>query len=533
MPLPSLNQDILYLICQSLCYHCCQGPDVFPNGDDVDAKENKKTLASICRVSKACDAIARPVLYHYYATGNLIFDQPPRWLAASGARGRVQDDKLECLARTLVDKPELGRHIKALQFVCGHRPLKNSSKKREAEAYVLRRASRWVRPCLDRRLGQKCSVPMDIFDQPRRTLTELVIALSPRIEVLALASDICCWTPIPNCSRILMPNLKRLLIRGVDNNLDCPMTRRPGDLLRPLFKAAPNLEKVFLMNATEKGSPVGMAMLYGFFCEEEDIEDSPDTPGMLSAETHPKLREVAYAGYDDHQLDILLRGATQVETLRCIWQSHNLLEYKPADNWPLAPLGSHLEASLRRLEISVDGGPCADSISWPVLSRYTALEELHISQLAPLEPFDQPQNSLAEKVMGLIESIPSSIKHLRWVGSSEEAIALLETLHVESSMRFPFLEHISVGCYTEDANLDGCKKAWATYEAQNGVGFTVSWGDQAIPAFNPLALIPGSMNKKDANPLVSDDMDCGRQTDRSKGGDTFKHTDFLVPCAMV
>lgn len=70
MRLDQIPADVLYLIFTNLCYHY-QKPGNFVNADEHDVVENKKALARLCRTRKAICTIVQPILYHYYATGNI------------------------------------------------------------------------------------------------------------------------------------------------------------------------------------------------------------------------------------------------------------------------------------------------------------------------------------------------------------------------------------------------------------------------------------------------------------------------------
>jgi hypothetical protein len=65
--------EILLQIFSYFCFHC-QNPGLFPHANTDDVRENKKCLAYLCRASKAICAVAQPILYHYYASGNVLIE---------------------------------------------------------------------------------------------------------------------------------------------------------------------------------------------------------------------------------------------------------------------------------------------------------------------------------------------------------------------------------------------------------------------------------------------------------------------------
>ncbi|OBT45766.1 hypothetical protein VE00_03817 [Pseudogymnoascus sp. WSF 3629] len=106
-PLP---EELLTQMCSYLCPHC-QTPDDFPNTDEPCVRDSKATLARLCLVSKRMLAIAQPILYHYYATGNIIGPLNPMVSDYPTA-----DDKLPSFLRTIIQHPILAAHIRTLQL---------------------------------------------------------------------------------------------------------------------------------------------------------------------------------------------------------------------------------------------------------------------------------------------------------------------------------------------------------------------------------------------------------------------------------
>lgn len=102
----SLPLDIIAAVARELCFHC-QKPGHFPDADVEDTREDKRTLARLCRVSRDVCSVVRPVLYHYYATGNL----------AVKSGGRAAPDLLPQFMQTISARPDLADHVVTAQLI--------------------------------------------------------------------------------------------------------------------------------------------------------------------------------------------------------------------------------------------------------------------------------------------------------------------------------------------------------------------------------------------------------------------------------
>ncbi|KAK8090177.1 hypothetical protein PG997_005138 [Apiospora hydei] len=105
-----LPNEIVVKIFEQLCFHC-QNPGTFPNADTEDVRQRKATLARLCRVSKRFRAIAEPILYHYYATGNckhFLDDNDPN---INGTRWQGSNDYLLSFVSRLVERPDLASKV--------------------------------------------------------------------------------------------------------------------------------------------------------------------------------------------------------------------------------------------------------------------------------------------------------------------------------------------------------------------------------------------------------------------------------------
>jgi hypothetical protein len=116
-----LPTEIWTKICQQLCYHCCQQgshplkPRIITDFGSSEARQNKTTLARICRASKSLNAIAQVPLYHYFATGNA----PRRDTQSRGglwSQTAPERDYLTRFLRTILRRPDLAKDIVLLQL---------------------------------------------------------------------------------------------------------------------------------------------------------------------------------------------------------------------------------------------------------------------------------------------------------------------------------------------------------------------------------------------------------------------------------
>ncbi|EFZ02985.1 hypothetical protein X797_008083 [Metarhizium robertsii] len=234
----SLPTEIIQHICKQLCFHC-QHQGVFPNADSRDVLAHKSSLSRLCSTSKRLSVIAQPVLYHYYATGNLPttagFGLNHAIRASSG------DDKLSLFVRTIMQRPDLAGHVRALQLV-------DSDVVKGCSLDLLRAFETKAEECGMRVLEDDSSLSdVDSFyeDQPlsslegHRWLEGLAIALSPNIEMLLIAHNTPS-RPFVNVD-INLSRLAKLAIRGYSGQYFFSEAI-------PLLSAAPNMQTLYLLD---------------------------------------------------------------------------------------------------------------------------------------------------------------------------------------------------------------------------------------------------------------------------------------------
>ncbi|KAK8048476.1 hypothetical protein PG994_010206 [Apiospora phragmitis] len=102
-----LPDELLMKILEQFCFHC-QNPGEFPHADSQEVRQNKATLARLCRASTRFRDVAEPILYHYYATGNCndFLD-----------RKQGFNDHLLSFVSTLAARPTLATNVVSMQLV--------------------------------------------------------------------------------------------------------------------------------------------------------------------------------------------------------------------------------------------------------------------------------------------------------------------------------------------------------------------------------------------------------------------------------
>lgn len=235
---PPLPEELLVRICSYLCFHC-QNPDDFPNADEPSVRESKSTLARLCRVSKRMFAIAQPILYHYYSTGNLLGPIDPFVYEYP-----TTDDKLPAFLCTLIHNPFLATHVRSLQLQetqSAHFP--NFALELLPLLYTTSNTQGIATPtCLQWVLDSTIPRPIQANERETRNLIhswlrDLTIALTPNIEKLMYGHS-----PYPP-SRMhfpgrVMPALTSIAFRNGVRGFSMSMTQE-------LLMMAPNLVSLY------------------------------------------------------------------------------------------------------------------------------------------------------------------------------------------------------------------------------------------------------------------------------------------------
>ncbi|KFY54665.1 hypothetical protein V497_07529 [Pseudogymnoascus sp. VKM F-4516 (FW-969)] len=235
----SLPNEIIAQICFYLCSHC-QNPGVFPNSNTEEARTDKATLARLCRTSKGLCSIAQPVLFHYYASGNLARSVDTEFIGSLNYTWHsnieywnLEDDKLVVFVRTLITRPDLAACVESLQLqgsgvqdVCTPELMRVLGDAGTALGFKLPIGWRWG--------GWSDDWPDDIFDGDdwrnadtsgiinknrldfHTWIMVLTIALTPRTETLMYM----CQNPdeldLFKDTQTVLPALTTLALRGAE-----------------------------------------------------------------------------------------------------------------------------------------------------------------------------------------------------------------------------------------------------------------------------------------------------------------------------
>ncbi|KAK4121672.1 hypothetical protein N657DRAFT_692182 [Parathielavia appendiculata] len=114
----ALPTELIHHICTHLCDHC-QLPGSFPHAESWGVRRRKAALANLSAASSRLRAIAQPLLFHYFATGNMA--PHGYWPDESHAELTLEfaerAKKLPLIIRSAIQRPDLAAKVKALQLV--------------------------------------------------------------------------------------------------------------------------------------------------------------------------------------------------------------------------------------------------------------------------------------------------------------------------------------------------------------------------------------------------------------------------------
>lgn len=251
----SLPNEVIAQICFYLCSHC-QNPGVFPNSNTKEARADKVTLARMCRTSKRICSIAQPVLFHYFACGNLArsvnTEFSEHYADWNCEDWNLEDDKLTVFVRTLITRPELAACVESLQ-------LQSSGVQDNCTPELMQVLG-------DAGIGLGFQLPVGWrwggwFDDPdswdddgrsgvfnenrlefHKWLMGLAIALTPRTETLMYVCEILDELDWFNDSQTVLPALKTLALRG-SRQCDYYLFE-----IHPFLTAASNLQTLYALD---------------------------------------------------------------------------------------------------------------------------------------------------------------------------------------------------------------------------------------------------------------------------------------------
>ncbi|KAF6836339.1 hypothetical protein CMUS01_05469 [Colletotrichum musicola] len=413
-----LPVEILTQICEHLCFHC-QNPGVFPHADTAQVCDAKRALARLCRTSKAISAVAHPVLYHYYATGNLSVEE----LYSNGNYTRSLDRQHDFLTRFLhtiiVGRPELASHVVSMQLVCQY-------------AFV---SYTGLQPILDDLVDHEgktrrwdVSGPTSnvwVFKEVHTWLWKLAIRSCPRLQSLL----ICCENLAGPSDGIFPRDVRLPMLRTLGLHTgDCPIHFHD---IGTLLHLGPNLE-VFYLNG-ETGWLDGAAVSW-----------SGDSPNL------PKMRRMLISGPDSpDQVYHLLKSVPSLEYLELYWLPNTWFTITSVLLEPVRKTLKSLRYSclVRRplgsrqpfwIQPSVESTDSRRTVAG-TLRDFTALEELSIDCRALYRVGDQDE---ADRLVSLL---PSSIRSLRISYLFRGLQTSLRQLAQVAPAKFPRLKHVEIG----------------------------------------------------------------------------------------
>ncbi|KAK1718610.1 hypothetical protein BDP67DRAFT_486850 [Colletotrichum lupini] len=109
----SLPVEVLQMTLSYLCMHC-RDPTGFPHADTQEVRDDKRALAFLCRISRRISAVAYPILYHYYATGNMHLRQTVI-TRQRPIRNTPEPNLVQKFTRTIRQRPDLASYVDAMQ----------------------------------------------------------------------------------------------------------------------------------------------------------------------------------------------------------------------------------------------------------------------------------------------------------------------------------------------------------------------------------------------------------------------------------
>lgn len=436
-----LPNEVLERICYHLCFHC-QNPSVFPNSDTKENRADKVALAHLCRSSKCLNAIAQPILFHYYAAGNL-----PRKVNTDLSRQFFgeENDRLHLFLRTLIARPDLGACIRALQLQTSNVPTNCTPETLELFA----QASRALGVATATHLYPEPNKYRTLVTRHRRNihrwLQALSIALAPRLEMLLhVLEDVTPYDFLKDAS-LKLPALKTVALRGTYSNYFL-------DDAWPLIAAAPNLDTLYALDC---GDPVD--------------------DGIPSKLALGGVRKIVLGGIELIDLEKMLSCCHSLRHLE-------LYLYDWPDNLLMMGAVAPVRASLRRLCLTrlpllaknyCDILPDDDNMVLPSLNSFRHLEILIIDQI-----FVYNRQNTQTNTGRLAELLPTNIQslHLTYVHMNINA----DLLHLAATApsNFPNLRNVKVGFIdvtpARAAEMEELLMVEAAF-AESGVRLT--WGE--------------------------------------------------------
>ncbi|KAI6756827.1 hypothetical protein HG530_011425 [Fusarium avenaceum] len=435
-----LPVEIFAAICRNLCVHCQHAHVVDLPPDEIDhAIEAQQALSRLSRTCRRFRNIAQPILYHCYHSGRQSeLSNSPEWWADADARRR-EVETLETFLRTLLERPDLAKHVRAVAFFA----------LREVTARQISKETQ----ALFRQAGERAGFrALPTYEQvDSKWLQEASIMAAPFVEQLLIYRSSQEGLQYIRDSPFYLPNLKYLVLPGQGKNPDeCCHIQQMQDMLAK----AQNLE---VLAASDADCGTDIPLRERFRAEPWDT--------ALSS-----LRRLSLHGLDPDSLAKILRRSPVLEDLEyfCDMDKYTVLQHNH-----LAPVSR----SLRRLCYTSTtwehtSGGAQDIIEqvsiflrWDSSLRgdasfadFPRLEILEIEQLLLYGPLFDDQEERRQRFESMKESgpeifmasLPSSLRILHigmvlaWPEMHRDLLGMAEKLY-----RFQNLSIVAVDPYKE------------------------------------------------------------------------------------
>jgi hypothetical protein len=399
-------------------------------------------------------AVAQPILYHYYATGNILGPLDP-----IASYGRVTDDKLPAFLCALIRHPFLANNVRSLQLQETYYPdlpafapelLPIFNRTSETYGITIPTSSQWViDPTVPGLIGgwkAASSAAIHLW------LRELAIVLTPRAEKLMygqkpLLPDTHIYSP-----DLLLPALKILAFRNGVNTFS--MSTMP-----PLLMKAPNVTSLHVTDVL-------------YHVDEEEVQE-------VISMALPKVRKLVAEGLEINKFSMMVRWC---ESLRDVEFYYHTNFYGRTMVDALAPL----KEVLRRFSyVHINGRPnfTVDSKA-PYLGKKVKPPQMTIESLQEfccleelaIDHFAYSAHYVNEK--RLITLLPASIQvlHFKYVYKSIRAELLQFALAVPHN--FPKLRLLKIGIASDfkPEYKDGLEDMHSVEADFADVGVQVEWG---------------------------------------------------------
>ncbi|KAF5022920.1 hypothetical protein F66182_5039 [Fusarium sp. NRRL 66182] len=314
-----LPVEIFAAICRNLCVHCQHSHVVDLPPDEINrALEAQQALSRLSRTCRRFRNVAQPILFHCYHSGRQS-DLPnsPEWWGDTEARTR-ELETLETFLRTLLERPDLAKYVRALAFFA-------------LRDITARQVSKETQT-LFRQAGERAGFrALDSYDHVEsKWLQEATIMAAPFLEQLLIYRSSQEGLQYLRDSPFYLPNLKYLVLPGQGKNPDeCCHIQQMQDVLAK----AQNLE-VLAASDADCGADIPL---------RERFRSEPWDTALSS------LRHLSLHGLDPDNLAKILGRSPVLEDLEyfCDMNKYTVLQHNH-----LAPV----RQSLRRL--------CYTSTTW-------------------------------------------------------------------------------------------------------------------------------------------------------------------------